>query len=33
MGLMMDLFRGSRYDYVDNPYWSIFQLKVKGLAD
>jgi len=27
----MDLFQGARYDYVDNPYWSVFQLKVKPL--
>ena len=28
----MDLTRGTTHDYVDNPYWSIFQIKVKQMA-
>ena len=25
----MDLARNSSHDYVDNPYWSVMQIKVK----
>ena len=32
MGTVMDLARGGSHDYVDNPYWSIFQIKVKQMA-
>ena len=28
----MDLTRGTSHDYVDNPYWSIFEIKVKQMA-
>ena len=27
----MDLTSGSSHDYVDNPFWSVFQIKVKKL--
>ena len=27
MGTIMDLFDNNK-DYVDNPYWSVFQIKV-----
>ena len=32
MGTVMDLMRGSTHDYVDNPYWSVLQIKVKQMA-
>ena len=28
----MDLTKGSSHDYVDNPFWSVFQIKVKSLS-
>jgi hypothetical protein len=28
----MDLFHGASYDYVDQPYWSAMQLRVKQFA-
>ena len=28
----MDLNKGSYYDYVDNPFWSVMQVKVKQFA-
>lgn len=29
---MLDLFqKRSSHDYVDNPYWSLFQIRVKYL--
>ena len=28
----MDLTRGSSHDHVDNPFWSVFQIKVKSLT-
>jgi hypothetical protein len=27
----MDLNKSSTHDYVDNPYWSVFQVRVKYL--
>ena len=32
MGTIMDLTRGSSHDHVDNPFWSVFQIKVKSLT-
>lgn len=32
MGAMQDLFRGSTHDYVDNPYWSLYQIKASPLV-
>ena len=32
MGTVMDLFRGSGHDFVDNPYWSAMQIAVKQYA-
>ena len=32
MGTIMDLFKGSSHDYVDNPFWSVMQIKVKQYA-
>lgn len=32
MGTVMDLMRGSTHDYVDNPFWSVLQIKVKQMA-
>ena len=29
MGAVLDTFYTSTYDYVDNPYWSAMQIKVK----
>lgn len=31
MGTLMDLNKSSTHDYVDNPYWSVFQVRVKYL--
>ena len=31
MGTIFDVFRGSTHDYVDSPYWSLMQIKVKLL--
>jgi hypothetical protein len=31
MGSVMDLARGRNHDHVDNPFWSVFQIKVKQL--
>ena len=31
MGTIMDLTKGSSHDHVDNPFWSVFQIKVKHL--
>ena len=31
MGTLMDLNKKSTHDYVDNPYWSVFQVRVKYL--
>ena len=31
MVTLMDLNNSSTHDYVDNPYWSIFQIRVKYL--
>lgn len=28
----MDLTRGSSHDHVDNPFWSVFQIKLKALT-
>ncbi len=28
----MDLTRGSSHDHVDNPFWSVFQIKIKSLT-
>ena len=32
MGTVMDLMRGGTHDYVDNPFWSVLQIKVKQMA-
>ena len=29
---IFDLFRKSNYDFVDNPYWTAMQIKVKQYA-
>ena len=29
MGTVMDLFQNSKHDFVDNPYWSVMQIKAK----
>jgi len=31
MGTLFDLNKRSTHDYVDNPFWSVFQIKVKYL--
>jgi hypothetical protein len=31
MGTLFDLNKSSTHDYVDNPYWSVFQVRVKYL--
>jgi len=31
MGTIWDLTKRSSLDYVDNPYWSAFQIKVRNL--
>ena len=31
MGTLLDLNKHSTHDYVDNPYWSVFQIRVKYL--
>ena len=31
MGAVMDLTRGASHDYVDSPFWSVFQIKAKNL--
>ena len=31
MGTLFDLNKNSTHDYVDNPFWSIFQIRVKTL--
>jgi hypothetical protein len=31
MGTIWDLTKRSSFDYVDNPYWSIFQIKTRNL--
>ena len=31
MGTILDLNKGATYDYVDNAYWSLFQIRVKYL--
>ena len=31
MGTLFDLGKASSHDYVDNPFWSIFQIRVKYL--
>ena len=28
----MDLTKGSTHDHVDNPFWSVFQIKIKALT-
>ncbi len=33
MGTVQDLFRGASYDYVDNPYWSVFQINAKKVMN
>lgn len=32
MGTINDLFKNNTHDFVDNPYWSAMQIKVKRLA-
>ena len=32
MGTINDLFKNHTHDFVDNPYWSAMQIKVKRLA-
>lgn len=32
MGTVMDLFKASTHDFVDNHYWSAMQIKVKRLT-
>ena len=31
MGTIFDVFRGTTHDYVDSPFWSLMQIKVKLL--
>ena len=31
MGTLLDLNKHSSHDYVDNHYWSVFQIRVKFL--
>lgn len=31
MGTILDLTKQSSHTYVDNPYWSVFQIRVKFL--
>lgn len=31
MGTLLDLNKQSSFDYVDNAYWSCFQIRVKYL--
>ena len=31
MGTILDLTKRSSHSYVDNPYWSVFQIRVKFL--
>jgi hypothetical protein len=31
MGTLFDINKSSTHDYVDNPYWSVFQIRVKHL--
>ena len=31
MGTLLDLNKSRSHSYVDNPYWSIFQIRVKFL--
>ena len=32
MGSIMDIARSGSHDYVDNPFWSVMQIKVKMFA-
>lgn len=32
MGTVMDLAKSGSYDYVDNHYWSVMQVKIKQFA-
>ena len=32
MGTVLDIYDSGSYDYVDNQYWSVFQVKVKNFA-
>lgn len=32
MGTVNDLFKSSTHDFVDNPFWSAMQIKVKRLT-
>jgi hypothetical protein len=32
MGSIMDLFAGTTHDFVDNHYWSAYQIYVKRLT-
>ena len=33
MGAVLDLFKNKKYDFVDNPFWSLMQIKVKYLNE
>ena len=33
MGTIWDLTKRSSLDYVDNPFWSAFQIKVRSLGE
>ncbi len=33
MGANLDLFKSSSYDYVDTPYWSLMQIKLRYLNE